>query len=120
MCTVRDLKPGIVHGSHFNSSALDSVNSDTELNEDLQFEEPTLAEPRDLRKDVELKLASVLLKLEHSYLVSSAAVNILLEELQYLIGTVSVPVTQETITQFFVDHNFTHSMYVYVCVIKCT
>lgn len=35
----------------------------------------------------------------------SAAVNVLLEELQYLIGTVSVPVTQKTITQFLVDHN---------------
>lgn len=57
MCTVRDLEPGIVHGSHFNPSALDSVKSDIDLNEDFE-------EPRDLTEDVELKLASVLLKLE--------------------------------------------------------
>ncbi|XP_059898811.1 uncharacterized protein LOC132461193 isoform X1 [Gadus macrocephalus] len=105
VCTVGDLKPGIVHRSIVNPSALDSSNSDTELNEDLLFDEPTFEEPRDLTKDVELKLASVLLKLEHSYLVSSAAVNLLLEELQYLIGTVSVPVTQKTITQFLGAHN---------------
>ena len=105
MCTVGDLKPGIVHRSIISPSALDSNNSDTELSEDLLFDEPTFEEPRDLTKDVELKLASVLLKLEHSYLVSSAAVNLLLEELQYLIGTVSVPVTQKTITQFLGAHN---------------
>lgn len=105
MCTVRDLKPGIVHGSLFYPSAFDSVNSDIDLNEDLLFEEPTFVEPKDLIEDVELKLASVLLKLENIYLVSSAAVNVLLEELQFLTGTVSVPVTQKTITQFLVNHN---------------
>lgn len=53
VCTVRDLKPGIVHGSYFNPSALHSVNSDIDLNEDFLFEEPTFEEPRDLT-DVEL------------------------------------------------------------------
>ncbi|XP_026114794.1 uncharacterized protein LOC113093153 isoform X1 [Carassius auratus] len=105
VCTTRDLKPGIVHRSHFNPSALDSVDSDIDLNEDLLVEEPTLEEPRHYTEEVELKLASVLLKLEHSYLVSSAAVNVLLEELQYVIGTVSIPDTQKTITEFLVDHN---------------
>ena len=76
VCTVGDLKPGIVHRSIVNPSALDSNNSDTELNEDLLFDEPTFEEPRDLTKDVELKLASVLLKLEHSYLVSSAEISL--------------------------------------------
>jgi len=59
VCTVRDLKPGIVHGSLFSSSAFDSVNSDIDLNEDVIFQEPTFVEPKDLIEDVELKLASV-------------------------------------------------------------
>lgn len=78
---------------------------DSELNEELPLDEPTTEESRDFEKEIELKLASLLLKLEHTYLVSSTAVNELLEELQHLIGTVSVPVTQRTINQFLGDNN---------------
>lgn len=56
--------------------------------------------PEETDKVIELKFASVLLKLEHSYLVQSAAVNELLEELQYIIGTDPVSFTQKTICDF--------------------
>lgn len=39
------------------------------------------------------------------FLVPSAAVNELLEELQYLIGAVTVPFSQKTIIHFLQDHN---------------
>ena len=67
------------------------MNSD--LNEEEKQDEPTTT---DFEKEGELKLASLLLKLEHTYLVSRTAVNELLEEL-HLTGTVSVPVSQKTI-----------------------
>ena len=103
-CTVNDLKSGIVVTSSLRSNP-DSLNSD--LNEEvLLLDEPTTKEIRDHpEKEVELKLASLLLKLEHTYLVSSTAVNELLEELQHLIGTVSVPISEKTINQFLGDKN---------------
>lgn len=88
-CTVNDFKSGIIVTSSLSSNPSDSLNSD--LNEEVQLDEPTTEESRDFEKEFELKLASLLLKLEHTYLVSSTAVNELLEELQHLIGTVSVP-----------------------------
>lgn len=42
-------------------------------------------------EDTELKIASVLFKLENIYLVSHAAVDELFQELNYLIGFLSLP-----------------------------
>lgn len=105
--TINDLKPGIVDGPVDSPAVVESFAiSSTELSDaDLLSEELPDEESTDLTNVIELKLASVLLKLENAFLVPSAAVNELLEELQYLIGNVSVPVTQKTIIHFLKDHN---------------
>lgn len=105
-CTVKNLKRGIIVTSSLSSNPSDSLNSD--LNEEVQLDEPTTEESRDFEKELDLKLASLLLKLEHTYLVSSTAVNELLEELQRLIGTLSVPVSQKTIINQFLGDNSCH------------
>lgn len=48
------------------------------------------ADETDLTNAIELKLALVLFKLENAFLMPSVAVNVLLKELQYLLGAVSV------------------------------
>nr|XP_054599134.1 uncharacterized protein LOC107389155 isoform X1 [Nothobranchius furzeri]XP_054599135.1 uncharacterized protein LOC107389155 isoform X1 [Nothobranchius furzeri] len=58
-----------------------------------------------LEKDFEIKLASVLLKLESVFLVSNAAVDELLQELSYLIGSLCVPVTKNTVVQILQQNN---------------
>lgn len=100
--TINDLKPGIVDGPVDSPAVVESfVRGNTELSDDdLLSEERPDEESTDLTNVIELKLASVLLKIENAFLVPSAAVNELLEELQYLIGTVSVPATQKTIIDF--------------------
>ena len=102
-CTVNDFKSGIIVTSSLSSNPSDSLNSD--LNEEVQLDEPITDESRDLENTFELKLASLLLKLEHSYLVSSTAVNELLEELQHLIGTDSVQLSLKTINQVLGDND---------------
>lgn len=92
--TIRDFKPEAIHGSG-ESPLLESLEKgDAELIDDVPYEDLTFEEhtvvPEDSPKDIELKLVSVLLKLEHSYIVPSAPVNELLEELQYIIGMDSV------------------------------
>lgn len=76
---IRDFKPEAIHKSVV-SPVLESLgNADAEPfddapYDDLRFEEDTVvSEETDCSKVIELKLASVLLKLEHSYLVPSEA-----------------------------------------------
>lgn len=57
-----------------------------------------------MEKEIELKIALVLLKLEHIYFVSNAAIDELLQELIYLIGPLSLTITQKTIGQVLQDH----------------
>lgn len=100
--TIHDFKPGVVDGPVVpccSSPVVKSFESSTTENsdDDIPSEEPSAEESINLAKVIELKLASVLLKSEHSFLVPSAAVNELLDELQYLIGTASVPITQKTL-----------------------
>lgn len=71
--------------------SFDNVTADT-LDGDLPCDELSSAgcdteDSRHLSKDIELKIASVLLKLENIFLVSSVAVNGILKELQYLISS---------------------------------
>lgn len=55
--------------------------------------------------NVELKVASLLLKLEHIYLVSSVAVDELLKEFDYLISTASVSLIYQTLAQNLQNDN---------------
>lgn len=102
-CTVNDFRSEIIVTSSLSSNLSESLDSD--LNEEVQLHEPNVEDPRDCEKEFELKLASLLLKLEHAYLVSSAAIHELLEELQHLIGTVSVPLCLKTINQVLGDND---------------
>lgn len=60
---------------------------------------------KDLTHNVELKLASLLLKLEHIYLVSSVAVDELLLEFGHLISTASAPLIHQSIVQHLQKEN---------------
>lgn len=102
-CTVNDFRGGIIVTSSLSSNLSESFYSD--LNEEVQLHEPTTEESRDCEKEFELKFASLLLKLEHTYLVSCAAIQELLEELQHLIGIVSVPLSLITINQVLGDND---------------
>lgn len=103
--TINNLKPGIVSGP-FDCPVVELFERDSpEQSDDALPSEEISAEFSDLTKAIELKLASVLLKLENCFLVSSAAVNELLEELQHLIGTASVPVIQNIIAGYLQDNN---------------
>lgn len=105
--TIHDFKRGIVDGPVDSPAAVESFESGTteQPDDNLPSEERPDKESTNLTKVIELKLASVLLKLEHSFLVPSAAVNELLKELQYLIGTASVPVAQKAIFDFLQDNS---------------
>ncbi|XP_023198103.1 uncharacterized protein LOC111610076 [Xiphophorus maculatus] len=85
------------------SSGTDIFDQDStaQANQDHTFNE---TDSENLQRDIELKLASVLLKLESSFLVSNAAIDELLQELNYLIGSLSLPVTCRTVTQILHDH----------------
>lgn len=107
--TIRDLKRGVVDRPVDNiadNPLVESFETSEQLCNDLPSDELPEEDLADLNNVFELKLASVLLKVENVFLVPSVAVNELLEELQYLIGTVSVPVTQKTVFHFLQDHNF--------------
>ncbi len=59
-----------------------------------------------MQHNVELKVASVLLKLEHIHLVSSVAIDELLQEFDYLISTASVPLVHQALAQHLQNGNF--------------
>lgn len=99
---VHDFKCGIFCGPVKNLDVVELLSTCEESGDDL--EDLSDENPTNLTKAVELKLASLLLKLEHCFLVPSAAVNECLEDFQYLIGTACLPVTQKTIFKFL-QHN---------------
>ena len=72
----------------------------------MEVERTYLDDLNDLAHNVELKVASLLLKLEHIYLVSSVAVDELLQEFNYLLGTASVPLVHQTISQHLQNENY--------------
>ena len=105
--TIHDFKTGIVDGPVGSSAVEESFESGATVqsDDDITSEELTNEEPRNLTQSIEVKLASVLLKLEHYFLVPSIAVTELLDELQYLIGTASVPVAQKTLLDSLKSNN---------------
>ena len=77
-------------------------------------------DPENLEKDIKLKLASVLLKLENIFLLSNAAVDELLQEFNYLIGSLSLPITQKTISQVLKDNGCQFDQSVVKKLTQCT
>lgn len=109
LSSVSDLKPEIaarvlpIHHSSEDSDADD-------LHENVSEDEVASSVfdthgTEDLSNAIERKIASVLLKLEHVFLVPSVAIDDLLQELHYLISVVSVPVTYDTIIQLLQECN---------------
>lgn len=94
-CVVKDLKPEVLQqqGSQVvprvegNSSS--PIHNDIDPSCDLTVNDLTesnvdSSDLNDMQKNIELKVASLLLKLEHVYLVSSVVVDELLQELDNL------------------------------------
>ncbi|XP_039640844.1 uncharacterized protein LOC120548563 isoform X2 [Perca fluviatilis] len=117
-CSETDLKPEVVEKkgssvnlsaeSHCSSIQIDSVGTEPldELStDDLGDSSFDVQDLNDLTCNVELKVASLLLKLEHVCLVSSVAVDELLQEFDYLIGTASVPLIHQTLAQHLQNGN---------------
>ena len=105
--TLKDFKVGIVKTSEPQSSADgtldDRISEDGNADSDGDIEIDT--EPEDLPKTIELKFASLLLKLENYFHVPSTAIDELLTELHFLISTASVPVSKKVILDTFKNHN---------------
>lgn len=105
--TCNTFKPGITEKQLLDSDqSCSGVSTDIfdqestgEANPDPTF---TKSDSENLEKEIELKIASVLLRL--GFLVLNAAIDKLLQELNYLIGSFSLPITCRTITQILHDH----------------
>ncbi|XP_013884487.1 transcription factor IIIA isoform X2 [Austrofundulus limnaeus] len=108
--TCNIFKPGITEKQQLDSGVQLCAGGGTDIFDQESIGEANLdpsfnkSDSENLEKDIELKLASVLLRLESSFLVSNAAINELLQELNYLIGSLSLPITYRTITQILHDH----------------
>ncbi|XP_073671210.1 uncharacterized protein [Paramisgurnus dabryanus] len=105
---LEDFKPGVVEQRPISGLPLESANtSEFEESTSKECTSPGFAnEDQDQLNDIEVNLASLLLKLENIYLVSSSAINDLLCELRYLIGSLSVPATLRIVSQVFQHHSY--------------
>lgn len=115
-CSLNDLKTEIlekhqsslsfsgdcIEGDSVSAEPSNSLNTNTD---DFGVVSHDVSDVNDLAHNVELKVASVLLKLEHIYLVPGIAVDELLQEFDYLISTASVPIVQQTIAQHLEKSN---------------
>lgn len=103
--TVNTFKPGIGFVKEYCASIASDISDgeiiESNVNLNSSFDNGDF---KNLEKDIEFKIASVLQKLEHIFLVSNAAVDELLQELNHLIGSVSLPITQKTISQVLQDN----------------
>lgn len=105
LASVSDLKAELTLRAQQTHHSSDDINADN-LHEDFsENEEASSAFDTEDLSSIEHKIASVLLKLEHVFLVPSVAIDYLLQELHYLIRVVSVPVTYDTITQLLQKYN---------------
>ncbi|XP_049333152.1 uncharacterized protein LOC125804583 isoform X1 [Astyanax mexicanus] len=95
ICSVEESSASVTNDISDVESVGSIVNLDTDLG---------IGVAENLEKDIELKIASILLKLENVYLVSNAAVDELLQEFSYLIGSLSLPITQQTVSNVLQDH----------------
>lgn len=86
-------------GGSDKTFSTDSVNSNADSDRDIDSGE------QDLSKTIELKLGPLLLKLEYCFHVPRIAIDELLQELHYLIGSASVPISNKVILETFRNHN---------------
>lgn len=87
------------------SKVVSDISDGESVQGDADYDSPLdRVDPEILEKDIELKIASVLLKLENIFLVSTTAVDEFLQEISYLISSLSLPIAQNTISQVLQDH----------------
>ncbi|KAK0148560.1 putative nuclease HARBI1 [Merluccius polli] len=108
--TLKDFKAGIVR--NYTSDSQNATLGDTclterdELNDDTELEHGALVpDHENLPKIIEQKLAFVLLKLENCFHVAASAVDELLNELQYLVSSALLPVSNNILFDFFNKNN---------------
>lgn len=104
--SLQDFKESVVSGaSEAGNSAdgdIDNLAQPIECNADYDIEPGT----KDvLSKTLELKLASLVLKLENYFHVPRTAVDELLSELHHLLGSASAPISNEAIVEILKNHS---------------
>lgn len=100
-----DFKAGIVKITVQSACTGDGPTSSADIDKCFSDTDSDIDDSEDLPEILERILASVLLKLENISHVPSTAVDELLEELYYLQGTVSVPLTCSGLLIFFKNKN---------------
>ncbi len=108
--TLNDFKAGVVKHSVQSDESGSPEDDSPSTSADIDFVALSNADSdtdtsEDLSKVVEQKIASVLLKLENSFHVPSTAIDELLDELHFLLSTVSVPITYSSLSEFFKNKN---------------
>lgn len=99
-----DFKAGIVKITVQSACTGDEPTSSADIDK-CSDTDSDIDDSEDLPEILEKRLASVLLKLENIFHVPSTAVDELVEELHYLQGTVSVPLTCSSLLIFFKNKN---------------
>ncbi len=104
--TLNDFKAGVVKHSVQSDESGSPENDSPSTSADIDFVALSNADSdtdtsEDLSKVVEQKIASVLLKLENCFHVPSTAID----ELHFLLSTVSVPITYSSLSEFFKNKN---------------
>ncbi len=103
--SLSDFRAGIVKIAVQSASTDHGPTSSADIDESLSDADSDIDDSEDLPEIIEKRLASVLLKLENIFHVPSTAVDELVEELHYLLSTVSVPVTCSSLSDFFKNKN---------------
>jgi hypothetical protein len=99
--SLSDFKAGVVKVTVQSASPENRPKSSANIDDSQSDADSDIDYSEDLPEVVEKKLASVLLKLENIFHVPSIAVDDLVEELHYLLSTVSVPITSSRLSDFF-------------------
>ncbi|KAJ8264249.1 hypothetical protein GJAV_G00146970, partial [Gymnothorax javanicus] len=106
--SLEDFKVGIVKTNEGEDSAdgdIDNSAHTVECSVDCDSDIEPETKEQDLSKTLELKLGSLILKLENYFHVPRTAIDELLAELHYLLGSASVPITNEVILETLRNHN---------------
>lgn len=104
--SLQDFKIGIVKSSQDSTEdsadgGTDDLAHSVDCDNDLEPE----TKEQDLCKAIELKFGSLILKLENYFHVPRTAIDELLAELHFLIGSSSVPISNEVILETFRNYN---------------
>lgn len=102
--SLQDFKTGVVRESGTQEFSEDPLPAEEE-NVDVSGSVEMITGGQDLSKTIELKFASILLKLENYFHVPSNAIDELITDLQYLISSESGSVSTQVILDTFQKHD---------------